>query len=135
MRGLAAKLVVLLALGGLFSYLVLPGVLENQVAQRLQGVLGAPTEPSVEISSSFPPELLLGHIDRVEVTMEQISLQGVPLYNARVDLKGVNVSVPSLLEGNPTIETQGCSLSAEAPAVLINQNQVCLSYLGLGSLQ
>ena len=40
MRGLATKLVVLLALEGLLSYLVLPGVLENQVAQRLQGVLG-----------------------------------------------------------------------------------------------
>jgi hypothetical protein len=134
MRGLATKLVVLLALGGLLSYLVLPGVLENQVAQRLQGVLGAPTMPVVEISSSFPPELLLGHIDRIQVTMDQISVQGVPLYNARVDLRGVNVSVPSLLEGNPTIETQGCSLSAEAPALLINQTQVCLSYLGLGAL-
>ena len=134
MRGLATKLVVLLALGGLFSYLVLPGVLENQVAQRLQGVLGAPTEPVVEISSNFPPEMLLGHIDRIEVTMDQISMQGVPPYNARVDLRGVNVSVPSLLEGNPTIETQGCSLSAGAPAVLINQTQVCLGYLGLGAL-
>ena len=134
MRGLATKLVVLLALGGLFSYLVLPGVLENQLAQRLQGILGAPTKPSVEISSSFPPELLLGRVDRIQVAMEQMSLQGIPLYNARVDLRGVNVSVPSLLEGNPTIETQGCSLSAEAPALSINQNQVCLSYLGLGSL-
>jgi hypothetical protein len=103
MRGLATKLIVLLALGGLLSYLVLPGVLENQVAQRLQGVLGAPTKPDVEVSSSFPPELLLGHIDRIQVTMDQISVQGVPLYNARVDLRGVNVSVPSLLEGNPTI--------------------------------
>ena len=36
MRGLATKLVVLLALGGLLSYLVLPGVLENQVAQSLR---------------------------------------------------------------------------------------------------
>jgi hypothetical protein len=101
MSGLATKLVVLLALGGLFSYLVLPGVLENQVAQGLQGVLGAPTGPVVEISSSFPPEMLLGRIDRIEVTMDQMSLQGVPLYTARVDLRGVNVSVPSLLEGIP----------------------------------
>ncbi len=134
MRGLAKLLVVLVAVGGLLSYLVLPGVLEEQVAQRLQGILGAPTKPVVEISSSFPPELLLGRIDRVEVTMDQISLQGVPLYNARVDLEGVNVSVPSLLQGNPSIETQGCSLSTEAPALLINQPQVCLSYLGLGAL-
>jgi hypothetical protein len=121
MRGLATILVVLLALGGIFCYLVLPGVVENQLAQRLQGVLGAPTKPDVEVSSSFPPELLLGRIDRIQVRMD-----------ARVDLRGIKVSVPSLLEGSPSIETQGCSLSAEAPAVLIDQNQVCLSYLGLG---
>ncbi len=133
MRGLAKKLVVLIALGGIFSYLVLPGLIENQLAQRLQGAFGAPTKPDVEVSSTFPPELLLGRIDRIQVTTDQISLRGVALYDARVDLKGVNVSVPSLLEGNPTIETQGCSLSAEAPALLINQTQVCLSYLGLGA--
>jgi hypothetical protein len=134
MRGLAKILVVLLVLGGLFSYLVLPGVIENQLAQRLQVAFGAPTKPIVEVSSSFPPEMLLGRIDRIQVRMDQASLQGIALYNARMDLRGVKVSVPSLLEGNPTIETQSCSLSVEAPAVLINQNQACLSYLGLGPL-
>jgi hypothetical protein len=132
MRGLTIKLAALIALGGIFSYLVLPGLIENQLADRLQGALGAPTKPDVEVSSSFPPEMLLGRIDRIQVRTDQISLQGVPLYNARADLKGVNVSVPSLLEGNPIIETQSCSLSVEAPAVLINQNQACLGYLGLG---
>ena len=134
MSGLAKKLVVLLVLGGLFSYLVLPGLIEDQLAQRLQAAFGAPTKPSVEVSSNFPPELLLGHIDRIQVTMDQISLQGGALYNARMDLRGVYVSVPSLLEGSPRIETQSCSLSTEVPALLINQNQVCLSYLGLGSV-
>ncbi len=132
MRGLATKLVVLLVLGGLFSYLVLPGLIENQLAQRLQAALGAPTKPDVEVSSSFPPELLLGRIDRIQVRANQISLQGVALYSFRADLRGVNVSVPSLLEGNPRIETQSCSLRAEAPPLLINQNQACLSYLSLG---
>ena len=132
MRGLTIKLAALIALVGIFSYLVLPGLIENQLADRLQGALGAPTKPDVEVSSSFPPEMLLGRIDRIQVRTDQISLQGVPLYNARADLKGVNVSVPSLLEGNPIIETQSCSLSVEAPAVLINQNQACLGYLGLG---
>jgi hypothetical protein len=134
MSGLAKKLVVLLVLGGLFSYLMLPGLIEDQLAQRLQAAFGAPTKPYVEVSSNFPPELLLGHIDRIQVTMDQISLQGGALYNARMDLRGVNVSVPSLLEGSPRIETQSCSLSAEVPALLINRNQVCLSYLGLGSV-
>ena len=134
MRGLAKKLVVLIALGGLFSYLVLPGLIENQLADRLQGVLGAPTKPDVEVSSSFPPEMLLGRIDRIQVRTDQMSLQGVALYNAQADLRGVNVSVPSLVEGNPIIETQSCSFSVEVPAVLINQNQACLSYLGLGSV-
>jgi hypothetical protein len=132
MRGLTTKLAALLVLGGLFSYLVLPGVIENQLAQRLQEAFGAPTKPDVEVSSSFPPELLLGRIDRIQVTMDQINLQGVALYNARADLRGVNVSVPSLLEGSPSIETERCSLIVEVPALLIDQNQACLSYLGLG---
>ena len=128
------KLVVLLVLGGLFSYLLLPGLIENQLAQRLQGAFGAPTKPVVEVSSHFPPKLLLGRIDQIQVRIDQGSLQGVPLYNAQADLRGVNVSVPSLLEGNLIIETQSCSLSVEVPAVLINQTQVCLRYLGLGSV-
>jgi hypothetical protein len=132
MRGLATTLVALLVLGGLFCYLVLPGVIENQLAQRLQEALGAPTKPNVEVSSSFPPELLLGRIDRIQVSMDQISVQGAALYNVRADLRGVNVSVPSLLAGDPRIETQSCSLRVEVPPVSIEHNQECLSYLGLG---
>lgn len=134
MSGFARKLVVLLALVGLFSYLVLPGLVEDQLAKRLQVAFGATTKPDVEVTSSFPPELLLGRIDRIQVSMDEGSLQGVPLYNTRMDLKGVSVSVPSLLQGTPIIETQSCSLSIEVPAVLIDQNEVCLNYLGLGSV-
>ena len=126
------KLVVLLALLGLFSYLVLPGLVEDQISRRLQESIGAPTKPEVEVSSSFPPEMLLGRIDRVRVSSDQMSLQGVAFYNARADLRGVNVSLPSLLEGSPKIETRSCSLAATAPAVQIDQNQACLGYLGLG---
>jgi len=125
-------LVVLLVLVGLFSYLVLPGLAEDQIARRLQESIGAPTKPEVEISSSFPPEMLLGHIDRVQVSADQMSLQGVAFYDARADLRGVSVSVPSLLEGSPRIETRSCSLGATAPAVQIDQNEACLGYLGLG---
>ncbi len=125
-------LIALLVLGGLFCYLVLPEMIENQLAQRLQEALGAPTQPNVEVSSSFPPELLLGRIDRIQVRMDQVSLQGFALYNARADLTGVNVSVTSLLEGIPGIESQSCSLSVEVPAISIVENQACLSYLGLG---
>jgi hypothetical protein len=128
------KLLVLLVLAGVFFYFVLPLVIESLLASRLQSALGTPTKPDVEVSSNFPPEMLLGRIDRIQVRADQISLQGVALYNVRTDLRGVKVSVRSLLEGNPSIETQSCSLSAEAPAVLINQNQACLSYLGLGAV-
>ena len=134
MRGLATKLVVLLVLGGLFCYLVLPEMIENQLAHRLQEALGAPTKPDVEVSSSFSPELLLGRIDRIQVRMDQMSVQGAALYDVRADLRGVNVSVPSLLEGNPSFETQRSSLSVEVPALSIDQNRVCLSYLGLGAV-
>lgn len=128
------KLVILLVLAGIFCYLVLPGVIENQLANRLQVAFGAPTKPDVQVSSSFPPEMILGRIDRIQVSMDQASMQGVVLYNTKMDLKGVNVSVPSLLQGAPIIETQSCSLSIEVPAVLIDQNEVCLNYLGLGSV-
>jgi hypothetical protein len=134
MRGLVRKLVVLLVLVGLFCYLVLPGLIENQIASRLQVVFGASTKPDVAISSNFPPELLLGRIDRIRVSVDQGSLQGVALYNTRMDLKGVSVSIPSLLQGSPIIKTTSCSLSIEVPPLLIDQNEVCLNYLGLGSV-
>lgn len=132
MRGFAKLLVVVVVLGGLFSYVLLPGLIEDQVAGRIQAALGTPTQPEVDVSSNFPPELLLGRIDRVQVTSSQMSVQGVAFYNARADLRDVRVSIPSLLEGAPSIETSSCSLSAETPALYIDQNQACLGYLGLG---
>jgi hypothetical protein len=132
LRGRGRKLVVLLVLVALFLFLVLPVVLESLLAWRLQTAFGTPTKPDVQISSNFPPELLLGRIDRIQVRMEQANLQGVAVYNAQADLKDVKVSVPSLLEGNPTIETQSCSIRAQSPPIFITQNQACLGYLGLG---
>jgi LmeA-like phospholipid-binding/zinc-ribbon domain len=134
LRSRGRKVVVLLILAVLFFYLVLPLVIESLLAARLQTAFGTPTKPDVEVSSNFPPELLLGRIDRVQVRMDRASLQGVPLYNARADLKGVNVPVSNLIAGNPIIETQSCSVSVDTPPVLINQNQACLSYLGLGAV-
>ncbi len=134
MRGCVTKLVVPLVLVGLLSYVVLPGLAEDQITRRLQESIGAPTKPEVEGSSNFPPEMLLGRIDRVRVRSDQMNLQGVAFYDARADLKGLSVSLPSLLEGSPRIETRSCSLGATAPAVQIDQNQACLGYLGLGSL-
>jgi hypothetical protein len=133
-RGCVTKLVIPLVLVGLLSYVVLPSLVEDQISRRLQESIGAPTKPEVEVSSSFPPEMLLGRIDRVKVRSDQMNLQGVAFYDARADLRGVSVSLPSLLEGSPRIETRSCSLGATAPAVQIDQNQACLGYLGLGSL-
>jgi predicted nucleic acid-binding Zn ribbon protein len=39
----------------------------------------------------------------------------------------------SLISGSLAIETESCSLSVEAPPILIDQNQACLNYLGLGA--
>lgn len=131
MRRLTRNLVVLLILVGLFSYLLLPGLIENQLASRLQTAFGAPTKPSVEVSSNFPPLMLLGRIDEVRVTMDQASLQGAILYNTSADLQDVEVSVPQLIQGNISVTTSSCSLSVEAPPIFIDQNQACLEYLGL----
>jgi hypothetical protein len=125
--------VVLLVLVGLFLFLLLPVLLESLLAGRLQAAFGTPTKPDVQVSSNFPPELLLGRIDRIQVRMDQANLQGIAVSNAQADLKGVKVSVPSLLEGTPTIETQSCSIKAQTPPIFVTQNQACLGYLGLGA--
>jgi hypothetical protein len=85
-------------------------VIESLIAERLQTELGTPTKPEVEVSSSFPPMMLLGRIDSIQVTLDQPSLQGTSLYNASVDLQGVSVSVPSLIASNPSIEAENCSI-------------------------
>lgn len=130
MTRLAPALVVLLVGVG-FCYLVLPGLVEDQLAKRLQEGLGLATEPDVEVSSDFPPELLLGRIDGVRVSADEATLQGIALTGAHADLTGVEVSAPSLLRGDLAIEARRCSLTAEVPAVTIDQDQECLAYLGL----
>ncbi len=132
MRGCVTRLLIPLVLLGFFSYVVLPGLVEDQIARLLQESVGAPTEPDVEVSSSFPPEMLLGRIDRVRVSSDQMSLQGVAFYDARANLGGVSVSLPSLLEGSFRIEARSCFLGASAPPVRIDESQACLGYLGLG---
>ena len=120
LRGRGSKLVVLLALGVLVLYLVLPLVIESLIAWRLQTSFGTPTKPDVEVSSNFPPMMLLGRIDRVQVTMAQP--------NASVDLEGVRVSVPSLIAGNPSIEAENClthNIYYKDVTVMYNQIQ-CL---------
>jgi hypothetical protein len=107
LRGCGTKLVVLLVLGGLFFYLVLPPVIESLIASRLQTEVGLTAKTEVEVHSNFPPMILLGRIDRVQVT-------GLPYpYNARVDVKGVRVSVPSLIASNPSIKAESCSQSID----------------------
>ena len=133
LRGRGRKLVVILVLVVLLLYLVLPLVMESLIAWRLQAAFGTPTKPDVEVSSNFPPMMLLGRFDSVQVRMDQASLQGVALYNAKADLKGVSVSVPSLIAGSLAIETESCSLSVDAPPIFIDENQACLNYLGFGA--
>ncbi len=108
LRGRGSKLVVLLVLGVLVLYLVPPLVVESLIAGRVQTALDTNgidtrTKPDVEVSSIFPPMMFLGRIDSVQVTLDQ------PI-NASADLQGVSVSVPSLIDGNPSIEAENCSI-------------------------
>jgi hypothetical protein len=132
-RRLTRNLIVLLGLVGLFSYLILPALIEGQIASRLQTAFGTPTKPDVEVSSNFPPLMLLGRIDEVTVKMDQANLQGAILYNTTADLQGVEISLPQLVQGNLDVTTTSCSLSVESPPISITENQACLGYLGLGS--
>ena len=130
MRGLLKLLVDFLVVAGLFSYLVLPGLVERQLAGLLQTQLGLVTKPEVEVSSDFAPEMLLGRVDRIEATTDGISQQGIIFSNVRVDLEGLQVSVPSLLRGDVQVESGSCSLTAEAPPLSLD----CSGYLSGGYL-
>ena len=122
---------VLLALGVLVLYLVPPLVIESLIAWRLQTELVRLREPdvevsSIEVSSSFPPMMLLGRIDRVQVKMAQPNEPNEP--NASVALEGVRIYMPSLIGGNPSIEAENClthNIHYKDVTVMYNQIQ-CL---------
>ena len=124
LRGRGSKLAVLLVLGVLVLYLVPPLVIESLIAGQVQTALDTRTKPDVEVSSIFPPMMFLGRIDSVQVTLDQPSLQGRPLYNASADLQGVSVSVPSLIAGNPSIEAENCSIPIDRYTDQIQCQQV-----------
>jgi LmeA-like phospholipid-binding len=123
---------VLLLVVGLFSYLLLPGLIESRFAANLQERYGLEQKPMVEVSSNFPPELLLGRIDRIEVQIDQLTREGILLRDLRIDLKDVDVSVPSLLQGDLEREIRSGSLRAEVPEESINdylrENDLGLEY-------
>ena len=111
---------VLLLLAGIFVYALLPGVVENRISASLQERYELEERPAVKVSSSFPPELLLGRIDRVEASIDRMTRGGVALRDVRVDLEDVDVSVRSLLEGDVEREIGYVALRAEVPEEEIN---------------
>jgi hypothetical protein len=127
-------------LGVLVLYLVLPLVIESLIAGGVQTALGTSTKPDVEVSSDFPPMMLLGSIGRVRVSLEQISLEQINLseeggvaHDASADLQGVSVSVPSLIVGDPSIEAERCFFKARVEDrygdVQDKESRVCPSEL------
>ena len=116
-----AAAVLLLLMIGLSSYLVLPGLIERWVAANLRQEYGLAREPGVEVSSSFPPEVLLGRVDRIEVHVDQALQEGILLREVRLDLRDVHVSLPSLLRGDPEVESRTAFLRAEVPEAAINE--------------
>lgn len=104
-----------------FSYTLLPGLIESRLAANLRESYGLEEEPTIEASSNFSPELLLGRIDRIEVDIDSFTKEGIRLRNLRIDLKDVDVSVPSIFRGNLEREIQAGSLVAEVPEESINE--------------
>lgn len=124
LRGRGSKLVVLLVLGVLVLYLVPSLVIESLIAGRVQTATETSTKPDVEVSSIFPPMMFLGRIDSVQVTLNQPDLQGTQLYNKSGSLQGVSVSVPSLIDGNPSIVAENCSILVDQSIDQIQCRQV-----------
>lgn len=116
--GVAAVLLIVL---GLFTYMLLPGLIEMPLAVNLQAGYGLEEKPSVEVSSNFPPELLLGRMDRIEIQIDSFTKEGIRLQDLRIDLKDVDVSVPGLFRGDLEREIRAASLVAEVPEESINE--------------
>ncbi len=124
---------VLLLVVGLFSYLVLlPGLIESRLAMNLQGRYGLEEKPEVRVSSDFPPELLLGRIDRIGVRIDRLTREGILLRDISIDLRDVDISVSSLLQGDLERDIEAASLRAEVPEESINdylrENDLGLEY-------
>lgn len=111
---------VLLLAAGFFSYLVFPGLIESRLAADLRGSYGLAEEPEVEVFSSFPPEMLLGRIDRIGIQIDQLPREGVLFRDVRLELQSVDVSWQSFFEGRLEYENRTNSLVAEVPEESIN---------------
>ena len=127
MTGAAVLLVLAI---GLSSYLVLPSLIERWLAANLKQEYGLEREPEVGISSGFPPELIVGRVDRIEVHIDRMVQEGILLRDVRMDLRSVDISLPSLLRGSLQGENRTASLRAEVPEASINEY---LQRHGLGS--
>src|SRR5918998_8824 len=114
-------LVVVLLLVGVLAYLVLPTLIESRIAANLKERYGLAEGPVVKVYSEFPPELLLGRADQVEVWIGSFTKEGIPLRNLHVDMEYVDVSVPGLLQGGLEREIRSGALTAEVPEESINQ--------------
>lgn len=118
---LAAVAALLVLVVVLFSYLALPALIEDRLAANVQQRYGLQNEPEVEVFSGFPPELLLGRIDRVKVHIDQMSRRGIELRNVLAELQDVEVSVVGLIRGERERDIRTASLKAEVPEESINE--------------
>jgi hypothetical protein len=118
---LATTAAVLLLMVGLFSYLVLPDLIEHRLAADLRQEYGLEKKPEVQVSSGFPPGLLLGRMDRIEVHIDQMIQEGILLRDIWIDLKGLDISLLSLVRGELEGEIRTTSLRAEVPEESINE--------------
>ena len=112
---------ILLLVVGFFFYLVLPGLIESRLAANLKERYELKQEPEVEVFSDFPPELLLGRIDRIEVRVGQPARGGILLPDLRVNLEDVDVPVRSLWRGDLEREIPTGSLVVEVPEESIGE--------------
>ena len=114
LHGASFVLAILLVLVGLSSHLVLPSKIESRSATNLREEYGLLLEPEVEVFSDFPPELLLGRVDRTGGQIDQLTREGKPLRDLRIDFRNAGFSVWSLLRGDLEREIQAGSLVAFA---------------------
>ncbi|MBD0357231.1 MAG: hypothetical protein ICV57_08665, partial [Rubrobacter sp.] len=62
-------------------------MIESRFATNLREEYGLLLEPEVKVFSVFPPELLLGRVDRTGGQIDQLTREGKPLRDLRIDFR------------------------------------------------
>lgn len=92
---LSAVAVVLLATASL-GYFILPGVLENRVADEIQNYTGYPADVTIDVPFNF---VFSGHVNSLNIYAPTMQLNGLTVRQVNLEVSDIDISIISALRG------------------------------------